>query len=814
MFKIKSATRLAITIGIACVSLLWLAVGLGLIPNPVREKVDSRIALTRSIAVSVAQFAETHRYAEMRNVLERIRESDDQLISMGVHRDSDRRYIVSAGPHERMWEPLAGNKSTDSRISVSIFSGEEKWGRLELVFRPVSKAGLSRMMQFPIPMIGFTVSLLTLLTWYVLNRTFRYLNPSEVVPTRVKSAFDTIAEGLLLLDPRGEIAHANRSMSHIIGIDHECMVGMNVDDIDWNENGAVGNGVMPWKRCLADGSSITGEVIELNLRKINRKFMVNANSIIGGNGESKGVLVSLDDVTALENKKVELSRLIHTLRRSRDEVERQNEQLNFLASCDPMTKCMNRRAFWLNYERMWEETPKDQLSIAMIDVDHFKAVNDTYGHSVGDQVLIGVGELIKKAVGENGMVCRYGGEEFAVLMADQSFESALELANGIREGFNARPIADLDVTASIGLSSRKFGAMDPQHMLDQADECLYAAKRNGRNRVVRFDECPETSGVEETKEESRREAPIQYSAVTGLLSALSFRSRHAAEHSVRVAELAVAIGPGLLERSELYVLEIAALLHDIGKIGVPDRILDKPGELTPEEWDVLNKHSEIGIEIVRSAFASEEVASIISDHQLSLGGKPDRQDLSTVKLSAASRIIIACDALDSMVSESVYRDLIPVEAAISELRRCSPSQFDPQVVDLLEQHVLAGSWVPGKRSGFEIDTTTAVEIGRHIEVLCSAIESGDVERLQSAVESLRDDAASKQLTPITEATVRLNDAIAYEESDLESVMQLADEVLGLCRRSRSTFVDSAEATVSGSGKPSGQKLLPAQSGHV
>ena len=125
----------------------------------------------------------------------------------------------------------------------------------------------------------------------------------------------------------------------------------------------------------------------------------------------------------------------------------------------------------------------------MIDVDHFQAYNDTYGHSFGDLVLKNLGETLRNIVGDRGLVSRFGGEEFVVAVGDMSLNEALELTHTIHQAIRDMVIEDKSVTASIGFSNREFKAMDGQHMIDQADISLYAAKRGGRDRVMRFDEC-------------------------------------------------------------------------------------------------------------------------------------------------------------------------------------------------------------------------------------------------------------------------------------------------------------------------------------
>ena len=269
------------------------------------------------------------------------------------------------------------------------------------------------------------------------------------------------------------------------------------------------------------------------------------------------ILISFDDVTLLQNRKVELGQIVNTLRKSRDEIAQQNEQLQFLANYDHLTNCFNRRSFWAQYEELWRATSKDQLNIIMIDIDKFKLINDRYGHAAGDEVLENTGRLLREVVGDSGLVFRYGGEEFALLIPDADVEHAARVAWKIHEQFQWQKHEDLNITASLGLSNRQFGAVDLQDLLDQADQCLYAAKRQGRNTVVRFDQCDDLQPVAsmEDLDELSWSANIEYSTVTGLLSALAFRCQATAEHSMRVSDLSVAIGRNLLTKRNLYRLE-------------------------------------------------------------------------------------------------------------------------------------------------------------------------------------------------------------------------------------------------------------------
>lgn len=790
MFKLKSSTRLAITLGIGCASLVWLAVGMGLVPDPNQKEIENRVALTKSIAVNVTTFAENRRISDLKSILTRNVDVDSNLQSFGVRRIGRANYLIATGSHEEKWVADV-RKNPGRQIEVRILANGKEWGTLEVAFVPIKQPIILGILVFPFGLVAFVFSSMTLLTWAVLGKTFKYLNPSKVVPDRVKSALDTLAEGLVLISPSGEIAHVNQAFAKIIQLEDEEILGAKLSDFSWEGNADTLGYEFPWVLCQADKTRICGEIVQLKSPNMpTRKFVVNATPIKGANETIRGALISFDDVTAIEQKNSELGKIIQTLRSSRDEVERQNEKLNFLASYDPLTKCMNRRAFFGKFEAHWEDDGLSDLALMMLDVDHFKAVNDNHGHSVGDEVLKSIGDLLRDQIGSKGLVCRYGGEEFVVLVPGIEFDTCVAMAEELRIRIEETEASGINFTASIGISSRSFGSMDPQHMLDQADESLYIAKRHGRNRVVRFDERSDFVEIEEPQEDITKEIP--YSAVTGLLSALSFRCQSTAQHSIRVADLCVAIGDQMLGSRDLYRLEVAALLHDIGKIGVPDSILNKPGPLTPEEWKIMRKHDQIGVEIVRSAFGSENIAGVIESHHFCFEHRNDANDqaIDNEAIPLAGRIITVCDAFDSMTSNQVYRNAVSEVDALEEIVRHTPEQFDEEVVKHLVHHIQNGH----RSINEQVDVVSASPevVSQHIETLYSAIEGQDVDGIRSVVDELKRNVANEEV--VVKAADRLGEAVKTNSDDLEKVLLIANEVMEVCRATRTGFDPSTQAT--------------------
>jgi putative nucleotidyltransferase with HDIG domain len=313
--------------------------------------------------------------------------------------------------------------------------------------------------------------------------------------------------------------------------------------------------------------------------------------------------------------------------------------------------------------------------------------------------------------------------------------------------------------------------------------------------VVRWDEThAETEGG---RSQEQRAVPentgdddyeIPFNAVTALVSALAYRDAATAAHSTRVADLCVTVARRLMSVRETYVLETAALLHDIGKIGVPDSILLKPGPLTEDEWKIMGIHDQIGVEILRSSFTSPKLAEIVETHHAFYGGQGRNRDLPTGEdIPLGSRILTIADAYDAMTSDRVYRKGRTPEEAFAELRRCAGTQFDP---DLVEKFICA---VQDQQSRERTDVAmpskeVALQIGNQIEQIARALDSQDLPRLVSLAARLQATATDAGITQIEDVAAELKKAAA-EEPELSALVDLTHELLDLCRSTQKAYID-------------------------
>jgi diguanylate cyclase (GGDEF)-like protein len=355
------------------------------------------------------------------------------------------------------------------------------------------------------------------------------------------------------------------------------------------------------------------------------------------------------------------------------------------AATDPLTGLANHRSF---HERLEQEVARaraehGELALVVFDLDRFKDVNDALGHQAGDDVLA---EAARRLAGEarfGELVARIGGEEFAWILPGSDGINAWRAAERARRAVAARPFpAGVGtLTASAGVADLTQ-ADDAATLLRLADGALYWAKANGRNVTLRYS--PEVVLVLSAAERAERLARSQgVTALRALARAVDAKDPSTARHAERVAAIAVRLASELGWPSErLMLLEEVALLHDVGKIGVPDALLFKPDRLTPGELAEIEVHATLGAEIVSDVLTTEQVAWVRGHHERWDGaGYPDR--LAGTEIPEGACILAVADAWDAMTSIRVYGTPRSPDEALDEVRDCSGGQFAPAVAAAL-----------------------------------------------------------------------------------------------------------------------------------
>jgi len=353
-----------------------------------------------------------------------------------------------------------------------------------------------------------------------------------------------------------------------------------------------------------------------------------------------------------------------------------------LALTDPLTGLGNHRHF---HERLASELEhaldhERPLSLCLVDIDDFKRVNDRFGHPTGDRVLAQVATRLR----QTGEAFRLGGDEFAVLLPGYEEPDAQAAAASI-----VNRIATFDfghmgaITVSAGIAVAPNHTRDRDELLRLVDSALYWAKEYGKNRarVYRHDAI-ELAELKQLATAGDRAARLR--AAASLARAVDARDVYTGSHSQRVAQLAVRLAARIgLPREELELTRLAASLHDLGKLALPEDLLRKPAPLTAPERTVLQRHAQIGFRMLESLGIDPVAEWVLHHHERWDGtGYPDR--LAGTEIPLGARIIFVADAYDAMTSDRVYRQRRTNEDALDEIVRCAGTQFDPEVVEALE----------------------------------------------------------------------------------------------------------------------------------
>jgi diguanylate cyclase (GGDEF)-like protein/putative nucleotidyltransferase with HDIG domain len=366
----------------------------------------------------------------------------------------------------------------------------------------------------------------------------------------------------------------------------------------------------------------------------------------------------------------------------RERVDRLIGRLADAARTDPLTGLLNRRGFQELMEVETERALRSARPLAILvgDLDHFKHLNDRYGHAAGDQALKRFGEIASSASRKIDAVARVGGEEFALLLPETEQHAAYLLAERLRRAVKEPGAAELP-TVSFGVASFPTHAADAEALMHAADQALYAAKAMGRDRSVIYN--PEVLASVLGGHVDPDAGNEHLSAVLVLAETLDLRDTSTSSHSQTVGRLAALIAKALgFEDARVERVRLAGILHDIGKIGIPDWILHKPGKLDEAEWAEIRKHPEMGARIAASAKLDDISEWILSHHERVDGaGYPHGLPAATIPIEA--RILSVADAYEAMTADRVYKPALPAEEAEQELRRHAGAQFDAEVVDAL-----------------------------------------------------------------------------------------------------------------------------------
>ena len=365
---------------------------------------------------------------------------------------------------------------------------------------------------------------------------------------------------------------------------------------------------------------------------------------------------------------------------------------------DELTGLLNRKCF---VETLMEQTAKlgeKSLALVILNVDDFKLYNQLYGNQKGDAALQRIAQIIRASVGENGFVARYSGKEFAIILPEYDIYSAKNLTENIcRQVKNINAKTDnyalKMLTLSCGICAIPYTASTMDELIYNADMAVYHVKHTGKNAIMIYSAGEvenQNSGGEAGRSGYKDSAYSEYaSTIYALTAAIDTKDHYTFSHSKNVAyyagELARAYG---LNSECIEIVKEAGLLHDIGKIGIPENILNKPGILTEEEYEIMKGHVENSIGIIRHLPSLDYVIPAVIGHHERYVGKGYPRRIAGENIPIMARILCIVDSFDTMVSKRSYKRSMPVEQALCILKEEAGRQFDPNLVPIFVNLVL------------------------------------------------------------------------------------------------------------------------------
>lgn len=480
LLRASHAIKLAGSLAMLVLCLLFLADLLSLRGNPYAERQESRKVVAESLAVQLStMIGMTDQRGVRHAISEFVRRSEDVLAASLT--DEHESVLAEYGQVDLL--KASDRRSTAVHMVVPIYESDTTWGHVRVAFQPISRLWDDSRY------FGFLVAGSLLMFFIFLRRALLQLDPSQAVPGRVNSAFNLFSEGVVILDAELRIMLGNQAAARMIELPPEKLVGKRLDDWPWIKDQAWQS---PWATSFNTGMAVSDENLYLDTPEGQRLIVVSCTLVGEEDPTRSGVMVTLNDMSAMQKKNRELSVTLRQLKKSQEHISQKNRELEALAWLDPLTGLLNRRKLMDSFQSLLDEARQtgQPLVCIMVDIDHFKSINDTYGHAAGDEVICAVAEQLKRVGDDSDLAGRYGGEEFALVLPGSTVSQGAELAEALRNSVE-QLAKDVTVpvpriTASLGLS--ELDADDPDDsvnaMLERADKALYAAKQSGRNRVV------------------------------------------------------------------------------------------------------------------------------------------------------------------------------------------------------------------------------------------------------------------------------------------------------------------------------------------
>jgi len=512
MFNANPETKAGLLVLTLMLAVFFLGDKLGLIADKQTMLAQERSEIAHRLVNEVSKDVSSGNFSRIQTTLDAYLEGHPYLASATFSSAVITAKSVAEHSGKIVLVPTGSAITEPSLFLIQpIFDGGARVGTLEVVFSRKMAPGVAAMSNYAVVVLIFLFTAGGFLFHRAfLGRSKEELGVGGFVPERIKEAFDSLAEGVLILDETGRIAHANRAFKDSCRMQSYMLAGTWLHDLKWfsyTDEERLQESDMPWLRVLKTGEGIIGEKLTLRTDEdIARSYAVNCTPLHENEEAYRGVIVTLDNLTELEKRNASLTQSISDLEQAKESIDVENRELQLLASRDSLTNCLNRRSFTERYNSMHHDAVEQGSSLVciMVDIDHFKRINDNYGHALGDKVIKFVARVLEQQVREGDLLGRYGGEEFCIVLESATLEQASAAAERMRrqiaEGDPSLFGSALRTTASFGVAAMDAEFISSDELIHRADKALYLAKESGRNKIMNWEAQRSASAEEEAAE--------------------------------------------------------------------------------------------------------------------------------------------------------------------------------------------------------------------------------------------------------------------------------------------------------------------------
>jgi len=465
----------------------------------------------------------------------------------------------------------------------------------------------------------------------------------------LETTLGSIGDGVISTDRNGNVVFLNRVAESLTG---------------WLQEDARGKPVREVFHIINEFSRTVSDGFVEQILKSGKVHPLPPHTILISR---KGQEYPIEDCAApIVRENGEIVGVVLGFRDFSDKKQKQDE-IKFLSYHDQLTGLYNRRFFEEELRRI--DTVRNlPLTIAMGDVNGLKLINDSFGHAVGDEMLRKVADAIRKGCRDDEIVARLGGDEFVIILPKTDLAMAEKIIRRIRGYATRSKVASIDISISFGLDTKTREEEDIQEVFKRTENHMYRQKLS-------------------------ESSSIRSKTIVLIMNTLFEKNNREMLHSKRVGKLSADIAAGMnLNEDEVNQIRIAGMMHDIGKIGIDENILNKPMKLNTLEWKEIERHSEIGYRILSSVNEFSEIADFILENHEKWNGKGYPKGLKHGEISLQARIIAIADAFDAMTGTRTYGRPVSLTDAVLEIKRCSGTQFDPEVARVFVEKILGVVW--------------------------------------------------------------------------------------------------------------------------